>query len=135
MEQLVALISSQSHWDEANLSAIGLNCLVSETEEDEEAGVFTYFIYGRNVRVAEKDGWTVALAATGEHAFAIEVTLMTDNGTRLFFADEADALEFLRCARNSADYELFGSNESLGTSLLEGYKHEGDWWVIDFHAG
>lgn len=135
IEQLVALISSQSHWEETNLSAIGLNCLVSETDEDEEAGVFTYFVYGLNTRVAEKDGWTVALEATGEHAFAIEVTLMTDNGTRLFFAEEADALEFLRCARSSAGYELFGENEILGTSLLEGYKHEGDWWVLDLHVG
>ena len=134
-EELVEMIATDAQWFEQNLSNIGLQEVVNETEEDEECGTFYYFIYGQNVNVQTSEEGNVCLTATGPHAVAIEVTLMTDNGTNLYFREKGDHDEFLRCMRQSRTYVNNDGQEYIGISLIESDEFVNDWYVISIHGG
>ena len=134
-DQLVEMIATDAHWDQQNLTNIGLQQLFAETEEDEECGDFSFFVYGKNAKVSASDGWSVTLASTGRHSFAIEVTLMTDNGTKLYFKEKADHNTFMERFRKSSQYDRNEHSEWVGLSLLESDEEVDGWYVISFHGG
>lgn len=131
--QLVDSITVLSHWNQENLAQLGLQEIFSDSEEDEECGTFSYFVYGSKVEIATQDGWDVTLAATGPHAYAIEVTLMTDNETNLYFKDESDYQIFISCIKQSSKYN--SDYDQLGYNLIERKGLVDGWYVISFHAG
>ncbi|MBO7610361.1 MAG: hypothetical protein J6S96_09200 [Muribaculaceae bacterium] len=134
-EKLVDMIATDAHWDCDNLVEIGLSQLVSETEDDEECGAFYYFVYGRNVEAKLSEDWSVTLTSEGPHAYAIEVVLMTDNGTKLYFKEKADHDAFMSCARESSHYDSTDVSEWIGLSLIESDEFIDGWYVISFHGG
>lgn len=134
-EKLVEMLANDAHWDNQNLINIGLQELIFETVEDEEAGDFYYFVYGTNVTAQHNEDYGVNLTETGPHAFAIEITLMTDNGTNLYFKQKGDHDEFLRCVRQSSSYVNNNGLEYIGISLIESDEFVNDWYVISFHGG
>lgn len=131
--QLVDSIAVLSHWNQESLAQLGLREIFSGSEEDEECGTFNYFVYGNNVEIATQDGWDITLAATGSHAYAIEVTLMTDNDTKLYFKDESDYQIFISCIKQSGNYN--SDYDQLGYNLIELNGLVDGWYVISFHAG
>lgn len=133
--RLVEMIAEDAHWVQDNLAQIGLSELVSESETDEECGDFSYFVYGKNVKAQLAEGWSVALSARGRHAFAIEVTLMTDNSTVLYFKEKADHDAFMSCVRRSSRYCRDEHTESIGLSLIEGDEYRDGWYIVTFHGG
>lgn len=134
-EELVEMLATDGHWDNQNLLNIGLEELIYETEEAEGGGDFYYFIYGNNVIAQTTEDYSVNLTETGSHAFAIEVTLMTDNDTKLYFKEKSDHDEFMRCVRQSSEYENYDGRESVGLSLIEDDEFTGDWYIISIHGG
>ena len=132
---LVELISTGSHWDESNLTKCGFSKLVSLREVDEEAGEFSYFVYGKNAKAAITEGWHVALTPKGRHAFAIEVTLATDNDTKLYFREKADHDAFMARVRQSSKYVHEGDNEWIGSAYIQGDEYVDGGYVISFHMG
>lgn len=134
-ETLVEMISTLAHWDENNLIELGLTQLVSAVDEDEECGEFYYFVYGKNTEVEKGDNWNVKLKANGCHAIAIEVTLMTDNETKLYFKDKADHDAFLDALRKSDSFVQDGNYRAIGTSCIEYDEFTDGWYIISFHAG
>ena len=134
-DQLVEMIATDAHWDQQNLENIGLQQLFADTEEDEECGDFSIFVYGKNVKVSDAEDWNLTLDSSGCHAFAIEVTLTTDNGTKLYFKEKADHDAFMASVRESSHYSRNEYNESIGLSLIESDEHLNDWYVISFHGG
>ncbi|MBR1803643.1 MAG: hypothetical protein IJ775_01885 [Muribaculaceae bacterium] len=153
VETLVNMIAQLTHWNEDSLAGIGLAKLKSEIDDnffdvaddglEGEAcdAVASYFVYGHNVKVAASEGWNVTLAADGPHAIAIEVTLMTDNDTKLYFKDKADHDAFMNTLRQSSDYERYeyndnhDYNEYIGSCLIQSDEFIDGWYIIDFHAG
>ena len=134
-QQLVEMIATDAHWNTDNLEQIGLTRLVSECEQDEECGDFHYFVYGKNVKAKTAQEWSVTLTPAGRHAFAIEVTLMTDNCTKLYFKEKADLDAFMSCARRASCYSRDEHTESIGLSLIESDEYIDGWYVISFHGG
>ena len=132
--KLINLLATSGQWDEQNLTDIGLKTLFSETEEDEECGTFFFFIHGKNTKVNASEGWNVTLEATGSHAIAIQVTLMTDNETKLYFKEKADHDAFMAYVKKSKHYNNNGL-PYIGLSLIEKDEFVNDWYVITFHGG
>ena len=134
-DQLVEMLATDAHWDQDNLTAIGLNEIFSDSFLDEECGEFSFFVYGKNVKVNAAEDWNLTLESNGCHAFAIEVTLMTDNGTRLYFKEKADHDAFMASVRESSHYSRNEYNEYIGLSLIESDEYVDDWYVISVHGG
>ena len=152
-DKMVDMIAQLTHWNEDSLAAIGLTKLVSETdnnffdvaddglEGDAGDAVASFFVYGHNVKIATQEGWNVTLASAGPHAFAIEVTLMTDNDTNLYFKEKADHDAFMTVLRQSFHYERYEYNENhdyneyIGSCLIQSDEYIDGWHVINFHAG
>ncbi|MBR1552283.1 MAG: hypothetical protein IJ632_08215 [Muribaculaceae bacterium] len=132
--RLINLLATSGQWDEQNLTDIGLKKIFSETEEDEECGTFYFFVYGKNTKVSASEGWKVSLEATGSHAIAIEVTLMTDNLTKLCFKEKADHDAFMAYVKKSKHYNNNGL-PYIGLSLIESDEFVNNWYVISIHGG
>ena len=134
--QLVEMIANGEHWVESKLVEIGLTKLISEVDSEIVEGAdCNYFVYGKNVKIKKQDGWSVTLKSKRHHAVAIEVTLMTDNGTNLYFKDKADHDAFMDCVRKSSKYVHDGDYEAIGGSLIESDEYKDGWYVISFHMG
>ncbi len=133
--QLVAMMAELGHWSENNLADMGLTKLVAETEEDEECGEFSHFVYGKNVKIKTQEGWTVTLEPTGEHACAVEVTLATDNFTKLYFKEKDDHDAFMMSAKQFNKASGSPYDDQLGPNLVESEGYIDGWYVITLHAG
>lgn len=134
-EKLVTMIAKGNHWNEKNIVTLGLKRLIKKTSKA-EYGRDVWYIYGKNTEATQKKYWTANLTSTGSHAFAIEVTLTTDNGTALYFKEKADHDAFMSCARNSKYYSRENDDyESIGSSIIESDEYIDGWYVITFHAG
>ena len=135
-EKLVAMIATEAHWKEKNVAKLGLIKLIKKTSR-EEYGTDIWFIYGKNVKAtANKKYWTANLTSTGSHAYALEVTLTTDNSTSLYFKEKADHDAFMSCARNSKYYDNSDEEyEYIGSSMISSDEYINGWYVISFHGG
>jgi hypothetical protein len=137
-DKLVNVIASSGHWSEENLSAIGLAKVVSRTAQ-EEFGESTTYVYGQNVKCRITEDWEVNLSAKGLHAFAIVVTLMTDNSTELYFMEKADHDAFMECVRQSSEYRQDEGSEYneefLGENYIQSDEYRNGWYVVTFHVG
>ncbi|MBR5102625.1 MAG: hypothetical protein IK092_05830 [Muribaculaceae bacterium] len=133
-DRLAEMIATNEHWVEANLIEIGLDKLISVTEE-EEFGESSLFVYGKKVKAKLGEERQVKLKSKGKHAFAIRVSLDTDNGTNLYFKSKADHDAFMNCVRESNQYVHDGDYEAIGCSYLESDEFENGWYVVSFHAG
>lgn len=132
-EKLVSTLAKGRHWNEKNLVKLGLKKLLKKTSK-EEYGTEEWFIYGKNTTATANNDWTANLTSTGAHAFAIEVTLTTDNGTSLYFKEKADHDAFMSCARNSKYYEHNDESENIGCSFIQSYEYVNGWYVISIHV-
>lgn len=142
-QQLLTMIADGTHYDESNLVNIGMEQLIKSVEQDEEEPVtYIYFVYGNSVtatQVEDEDGCPqLQLNATDKHAHAIEVHLDTDNGTNLYFKEQADHDAFMQCLRNSSKYSANqheqGVTEYIGGALIESDTFTNGWYVISFHG-
>ena len=133
-DKLVTLIAKQNHWQEKNLTKMGLKKLVKKSEQ-EEFGESVIFVYGKNAKASISHNWSVTLTSMGAHAYAIEVALTTDNGTSLYFKEKADHDAFMSCAKRSKYYSRDGDCQAIGGSTIENDEYVNGWYVISFHGG
>ena len=132
-EKIVKMIATSAHWKENNVAKLGLKKLIRKTSK-EEYGRDIWFIYGKNVKATTKQNWKANLTSTGSHAYAIELTLTTDNGTSLYFKEKADHDAFMSCARKSKYYHNSNEScESIGSAMFASDEYVDGWYVISFH--
>ena len=132
-ETLVEMLATGAHWSEEALTDIGLDKLYSESYE-EEFGVCSLFVYGKNATAQVSENWDVTLTPTGDHAYAIDVALATDNGTDLYFKEKADFDEFMGYAKQSSYYSSDEYYDAIGCSVIMGVEYVDGWYVISFHG-
>lgn len=100
------LVLMKSYEDFEGAEASGLNFLYEDGSQDEEVESIIY-VYGRGVEKGKKEVFGYQIKATSPHAIYFTYSLDTSQQANLYFANEADARQFIEnvLKQESTDYQ------------------------------